>query len=69
MTFWEDTARKSPYHYTVHLNLGLTYEKRGRLIEAEREYLTVVAIFPGREAIENLKILKGKIELSRQNTH
>ncbi len=60
LVFWEDTAAKSPNQYKARLNLGYVYEIRGRYIEAEREYMAAVKIYPGEGALENLKMVRIK---------
>lgn len=64
--FWEDTARKSPGQYKARLNLGLVYEKHGRLAEAEREYLASVALYRNDEALAYLDRIRTKIRLNRE---
>jgi len=44
---WEDTARKSPLKARPHFNLGISYLKKGRLREAEREFKAAIALMPG----------------------
>lgn len=67
VTFWEDTVRKSPHQDRVRLNLGYAYEMRGRLAEAEREYLEAVNIYPSPEAVANLRMVRLKSDyLKRQ---
>jgi tetratricopeptide (TPR) repeat protein len=63
ITFWEDTVQKSPAQYKPHVHLGAAYEKKGRLHEAEREYLAAMAIFPNEDALYNLRILREKIRI------
>lgn len=43
---WEDTVRKSPEKARPRYNLGVLYEKRGRLDDAMREYLTSIRLDP-----------------------
>jgi hypothetical protein len=60
VAFWEDTVEKSPGMYKPHLNLGVAYETRGRLAEAEREYVAAARIFPGAKVRENLRVLRAR---------
>lgn len=64
--FWEDTARKSPGQYKARLNLGLVYEKHGRLADAEREYIASVALYSNAEALSYLDRIRTKIRLNRE---
>ncbi len=66
LTFWEDTARKSPGLYKPHLNLGAAYEQDGRLDEAEREYLQSIEIRPTDAARYNLAMIQAKREYVKQ---
>jgi hypothetical protein len=61
VVFWQDTVRKSPALYKPHLNLGVAYEMRGRLAEAEREYLVAFRIWPSREAAANLMTVRRRL--------
>ncbi|MBI5643270.1 MAG: glycosyltransferase family 39 protein [Deltaproteobacteria bacterium] len=66
VSFWKDTAEKSPGQDKARLNLGYAYEMEGLLAEAEREYQAAVNIYPSQEALSNLQMIKSKIELLRQ---
>jgi len=63
LSLWEDTAAKSPRQYKARLNLGAAYENAGRLVEAEREYLQAIAIYPSPYAVENLKVVQEKLRI------
>lgn len=65
LVFWEDTARKSPNLYKARLNLGVAYERLGRLADAEREYLAAISLFPGDEAAFNLRMTRAKMRLNQ----
>jgi len=65
LTFWEDTAAKSPNMYKARLNLGVAYDNAGRLDEAEREYLAALRIYDGPEVRMNLALLRSKRNLNR----
>lgn len=62
LTFWQDVVAKSPNQDRGHLNLACGYEIKGRLIEAEQEYLKAIAIYPSEAALYNLKIVRAKIQ-------
>jgi hypothetical protein len=64
VTLWEDTVRKSPNLYTPHLNLGVAYERHGRLSEAAQEYGRAVRIWPGSRATANLRMLQAGLRHS-----
>lgn len=66
LVFWEDTAMKSPNLYKARLNLGVAYERIGRLADAEREYLAAAGIFQGEEALFNLRMTRTKMRLMNQ---
>ncbi len=63
VTFWEDTAAKSPGQYKARLNLGAAYENDGRLLDAEREYRAAIRIYPSPYAQENLSVVQEKIRI------
>jgi hypothetical protein len=63
--FWQDVVRTSPGIYKGHLNLGVVYEKSGRLREAEREYAAALALFPSEQARSNLEWLRWRLSLER----
>jgi len=63
LTFWEDTAAKSPNMYKARLNLGVAYDNAGRLDEAEREYRAALRIYDGPEVRLNLALLRSKRRL------
>lgn len=60
LSFWEDTARKSPGQDKAQLNLGYAYEMKGRFDEAESAYLRALAIYPSQEAASNLEMVRMK---------
>jgi tetratricopeptide (TPR) repeat protein len=64
LTFWQDTAKKSPEHANVHLNLGHAYDMRQRYAEAEKAYLASINVFPSEEAVKNLKMVRLKAAYS-----
>ncbi len=51
----------APGMYKAHLNLGVAYETKGRLAEAEREYVAAERIFPSPEVHENLQMLRAQM--------
>ncbi|MBW2694019.1 MAG: hypothetical protein JRE57_15530 [Deltaproteobacteria bacterium] len=63
LTFWEDAVEKSPGMYKPHLNLGVVYNTKGRLAEAEREYIAAERIFPNPSVRENLRMLRARMAL------
>jgi len=63
LAFWEDTVEKSPGMYKPHLNLGVAYENKGRLTEAEREYVAAERIFASPEVRENLQMLRARMAI------
>lgn len=63
LTFWTDTAVKSPNLYVSHYNLGYVLEERGMYEEAVREYEIAIRIHPSNEAIDNLKMARLKRDL------
>lgn len=65
LTFWQDTAAKSPNMYKARLNLGVAFHNAQRLGEAEREYLAALRIHNGPEVRMNLALLRGKRRLDR----
>ncbi|MGK7345554.1 MAG: hypothetical protein ACNS63_07075 [Candidatus Nitrospinota bacterium M3_3B_026] len=67
ITFWEDTAEKSPDMYKPRLNLGVAYEKAGRLKEAEAEYTAALRIYKGPEALSNLAMVRAKMKAAKGN--
>jgi hypothetical protein len=66
--FWEDTVEKSPGLAKTHWNLGYAYEMRGRLTEAEKEYIASIKIYPYPEVISNLKMLRYKAAYLKSRT-
>lgn len=64
LTFWEDTSKKSPKQYKARLNLGVTYEKSGRLAEAENEYLAALELFRNDQAESYLRSVRAKRALN-----
>jgi tetratricopeptide (TPR) repeat protein len=46
ITFWEDVARKSPGKMRGHYNLGVIYNKRGRMDEAIENYKKAIRLKP-----------------------
>lgn len=46
VSLWEDVAKKSPLKARPHNNLGTAYIEKGRLQDAEREFLTALQIQP-----------------------
>ena len=42
VTLWEDVVKKSPYKARPHTNLGLAYEKQGRIDDAAEEHQTAI---------------------------
>lgn len=63
LTFWTDTAVKSPNLYVSHYNLGYVLEERGMYEEAVREYEIAIRIHPSNEAIDNQKMARLKRDL------
>ncbi len=52
---WEDVVKKSPNKARVHYNLGVIYDKKGRIYEAIEEYLEVIKLSPNHaDAYNNL---------------
>lgn len=68
LVFWEDTVRKSPNLFKPHLNLGVTYEKAGRLDEAEREYRASLAIHSTEQARYNLGMVLMKKQYRQKSS-
>lgn len=62
LSFWQDTAAKSPGQDKAQLNLGYAYEMAGRLEEAEKAYEAAARIYPSQEAVSNLEMVREKIE-------
>jgi tetratricopeptide (TPR) repeat protein len=60
LSFWKDAVEKSPGMYKAHLNLGVAYETKGRLTEAEREYVAAERIFSSPKVRENLQMLRAR---------
>ncbi|MCL4455822.1 MAG: tetratricopeptide repeat protein [Nitrospirae bacterium] len=59
---WEDVVKKSPNKARVHYNLGVVYEKKGRIYEAMDKYLTVIKLSPNHaDAYNNLGAAYAKI--------
>ncbi len=46
VTLWEDVVKKSPYKARPHTNLGLAYEKQGRIDDAAKKYQTAITHDP-----------------------
>ncbi|MFH1982582.1 MAG: tetratricopeptide repeat protein [Pseudomonadota bacterium] len=46
LTLWQDSAAKSPQKPRPNNKLGVALEKRGRIVEAERQYRHVIALDP-----------------------
>ncbi|MBI2413760.1 MAG: tetratricopeptide repeat protein [Deltaproteobacteria bacterium] len=65
LSFWQDTAAKSPGQDKAQLNLGYAYEMAGRLEEAEKAYEAAARIYPSQEAVSNLAMVREKIEYLR----
>lgn len=64
--FWEDVVRRSPGIYKGHNNLGIVYERTGKLQEALREYSTAWVLFPqDRSAQLNYRRLQQRLDLER----
>ena len=61
LSFWQDTARKSPGQDKAQLNLGYAYEMAGRFEEAEKAYEAAARIYPSQEAVSNLDMVREKI--------
>ncbi len=51
--------------YKPHLNLGVAFEKKWRLDEAEREYLAALSIYRGWRAATNLRMVRAKMGKKR----
>ncbi len=64
LSFWQDTADKSPLMYKAQLNLGVAYEKRGDFREAKSAYLNAVKIWNNPEIRTNLRGINYKIDNS-----
>ncbi|HAO92992.1 MAG: hypothetical protein A2X99_06960 [Deltaproteobacteria bacterium GWB2_55_19] len=65
LSFWQDTALKSPGQDKAQLNLGYAYEMAGRLEEAEKAYEAALRIYPSQEAVSNLDMVRAKIEYQK----
>lgn len=61
ISFWEDTAKKSPGIYEVQLNLGVSYYNARRLSEAERQFLLAYKIWPNKQLALNLEIVRAEM--------
>jgi len=66
LVFWEDTAAKSPANYKTQMNIGLAYEKIGRLGEAEAAFLRSIALYETGDAVLSLQRTRTKIRLNRE---
>ena len=53
VALWEDVVKKSPYKVRPHINLGLAYEKQGRVDDAVREYQAAVKHEPDYAGAHN----------------
>jgi hypothetical protein len=63
LVFWQDVAAKSPGLYKPHLHLGVAYDNRGMLREAEAEYVRALEIHPNSSRVQRyLKRLRQKTE-------
>jgi len=63
LTFWTDTAAKSPAEPLPRYNLGAALESEGRLDEAMEQYQTAIALQPAsiaHKALGRLHYLKGQ---------
>jgi tetratricopeptide (TPR) repeat protein len=54
IVLWEDVTKKSPFKVRPHINLGIAYDKAGRIDDAIREYLRALQIQPDAELHYNL---------------
>ena len=60
-SLWVDTVIKMPESFRGHNNLGVVYEKQGRLDEAIKEYRMTLSLKPGyAEAHNNLGVVYAK---------
>ncbi len=58
---WEGVAAKSPAKFRPHYNLGVLYDKQGRLTDAVTELLTAIRLEPDNaKAHNNLGYIYGK---------
>ncbi|MEK7850561.1 MAG: tetratricopeptide repeat protein, partial [Deltaproteobacteria bacterium] len=58
LLLWSDTVKKVPKSDRIHNNLGIEYEKRNRLDEAEQHYITALRLKPDfAEAYTNLSLV------------
>ena len=46
LTLWTDCVKKSPHKARPHLNVGLAISKRGKILEAEKQYRQAVRLDP-----------------------
>lgn len=61
LTLWEDAAAKSPGKARTRLNLGVAYDRAGRLDEALREYDAALKLDPNNvETYNNLGVIFGR---------